>query len=118
MGIVHIKAPLQTPTAEFGEAVTPAPVGGAPSPQLFTREAFDAPDGRVNLGTWEATPGRFARSIVDAEFAHFIAGHATFAAEGGASYEFHAGDAAYFPPNTKGVWTIHETVRKTYVLWR
>jgi uncharacterized cupin superfamily protein len=33
-------------------------------------------------------------------------------------FEFRAGDAAYFPPNTRGVWTIHETLRKTYVVWR
>jgi hypothetical protein len=29
-----------------------------------------------------------------------------------------AGDAAYFPPHTRGVWTIHEKLRKTYVIWR
>jgi uncharacterized cupin superfamily protein len=55
---------------------------------------------------------------VDAEFSQFLAGHATFVAEGGASYEFRAGDAVYFPPHTRGVWTIHEKLRKTYVVWR
>jgi len=29
-----------------------------------------------------------------------------------------AGDAAYFPPFTHGTWIVHETLRKTYVVWR
>ena len=118
MSIVHITAATQIPIQEFGEAVTPAPVGDAPSLQLFTKEAFAAPDDKVNVGIWEATPGKFRRSIVDAEFASFLVGHATFLTDEGVSYELKAGDSAYFPPNTKGVWTIHQKVRKTYVLWR
>jgi uncharacterized cupin superfamily protein len=31
---------------------------------------------------------------------------------------FAAGDAAFFPPFTHGIWIIHETLRKTYVVWR
>jgi hypothetical protein len=34
------------------------------------------------------------------------------------SFHFRAGDAAYFPPLTRGIWTIHETLRKTYCIWR
>ena len=42
----------------------------------------------------------------------------TFVTEDGNRFEFRAGDAAYFPPRTRGVWTIHQTLRKTYVIWR
>jgi uncharacterized cupin superfamily protein len=118
MSIVHITAPARIPSDEFGPAVTPPHVGGAPTPQLFTREKFAAPNGSVKVGIWEATPGRFARAVVDAEFSQFLTGHATFVTDNGTEYQFRAGDAAYFPPNTKGVWTIHEKLRKTYVLWR
>jgi uncharacterized cupin superfamily protein len=38
--------------------------------------------------------------------------------EDGRRYEFRAGDAAYFPPRTRGTWTIHEALRKTYCVWR
>jgi len=55
---------------------------------------------------------------MDVEFSHFIAGHATFAADDGQIVEFHAGDAAFFPPGTRGTWTIHDTLRKTYVVWQ
>jgi uncharacterized protein len=118
MSIVHIVAPARMPAAELALTKTAPPVGDAPAVRLASKEAFAAPGGDVSVGTWEATPGRFARAVFDAEFSHFLAGHATFVTEDGKSFEFRAGDAAYFPPNTRGVWTIHETLRKTYVVWR
>jgi uncharacterized cupin superfamily protein len=118
VGIVHIIAPAHAAAGKFGAAVTPAPVGSAPSPKLSTLAAFDAEDGSVSTGTWEATPGVFARAVVDAEFSHFVAGHATFVTADGQRFEFRAGDAAYFPPRTTGLWSIHQTLRKTYCIWR
>ena len=118
MNIVHIVAPARIPADEFTAAGNPPAVGEAPSVRLFAKSAFEDPNGSVKVGTWEATPGRFSRAVVDAEFSQFLAGHATFVAEGGGSYEFRAGDAVYFPPHTRGVWTIHEKLRKTYVVWR
>jgi uncharacterized protein len=118
MSIVHIIAPARMPATELTPAGTPPPVGDAPTVRLASKEAFAAPGGEVSVGTWEATPGRFKRAVLDAEFSQFLAGHATFVAEDGRFFEFRAGDAAYFPPNTRGVWTIHETLRNTSVVWR
>jgi hypothetical protein len=118
MGIVHIVAPARQPAAKFTNPSTPPPVGEHPSPTLATMAAFEAKDGSVRAGTWEATPGVFARAVVNAEFSHFVAGHATFVTADGQRFEFRAGDAAYFPPHTRGVWTIHETLRKTYCVWK
>ncbi len=117
MTIVHIARPADLEARAF-EVFMPPPVGNRPRSTLSSAEAWAAPDGTVETGTWEATPGTFARAIVDAEFCHFIRGHATFLAEDGRSFEFKAGDAAYFPPRTHGTWTIHETLRKTYCIWR
>ena len=118
MGIVHIVAPARTPATSFEGGITPAPVGSLPSPTLATHTAYEAPGGAVETGTWEATPGTFRRAIMDSEFSHFIAGHATFVTDEGQRFEFRAGDAAYFPPFSRGVWTIHETLRKTYCVWK
>lgn len=118
MSIIHIAAPAQIPKPDFEPPFTPPPVAALPSPQLASRPAFEAQDASVSTGTWEATPGVFTRAIVDAEFSHFIAGRATFVTADGQRFEFRAGDAAYFPPNTQGVWTIHETLRKTYCIWK
>ena len=118
MTIVHIRAPAQLPAARFEPRTTPAPVDGQPSPQLASCQAYASSDGSVSTGTWEATPGVFARAVVDAEFSHFISGRATFVTAEGQRFEFRAGDAAYFPPQTRGVWRVHETLRKTYCVWR
>ena len=118
MGIVHIVTPGQLPAAQFEPGPRPPAVENAPSPQLSSKQAFASPDGKVTTGTWEATPGRFARAVVDAEFSHFISGRATFVTEDGQTFEFRAGDAAYFPPRTRGIWTIHETLRKAYCVWK
>jgi uncharacterized protein len=117
MAIVHIERPADLESTAF-ETFTPPPMGDLPRPTLGSVEAWVAPDGAVETGTWEATPGTFARAIVDAEFCHFVRGHATFVTEDGRRFEFKAGDAAYFPPRTFGLWTIHKTLRKTYCIWR
>jgi uncharacterized protein len=116
MPIVHIQQATDIDRGTF-EAFSPPRVGDLPQPTLATREAYAAADESVETGTWEATPGTFARAIVKAEFCHFVRGRATFVTEDGRRYEFTAGDAAYFPPNTRGTWTIQETLRKTYCIW-
>jgi uncharacterized cupin superfamily protein len=118
MGIVHIVAPARTPATAFEGGATPAAGGSLPVPRLATHTAFEAPGGAVETGTWEASPGTFRRAIMDSEFSHFIAGHATFVTDAGERFEFRAGDAAYFPPFSRGIWTIHETLRKTYCVWK
>nr|WP_320502928.1 cupin domain-containing protein [Dongia rigui]MDY0874458.1 cupin domain-containing protein [Dongia rigui] len=69
-----------------------------------------------DFGIWECSPGKWNRQIRKAEFAHFISGRATFRASSGQVIEINAGDALYFPADSLGVWEIHETVRKTYIL--
>ena len=70
----------------------------------------------LNVGIWECTPGKWRRQVMQAEFAHFVAGHAWFHPDGGESFEIRAGDAVYFFPNTTGTWEVTETLRKTYVV--
>jgi uncharacterized protein len=118
MGIIHIVAPAQIADQEFAAGAAPASVGESPVPRLATCEAYESPSGDVSTGTWEASPGVFRRAIMDSEFSHFIAGRATFVTDDGQRFEFRAGDAAYFPPCSRGVWTIHETLRKTYCVWK
>ncbi len=118
MGIVHISAPAGILSQDFEAGASPAAVGTNPVPRLATREVFGSPSGDVSTGTWEASPGSFRRAIMDSEFSHFLAGRATFVTDEGQSFEFRAGDAAYFPPFSRGVWTIHETLRKTYCVWK
>ena len=36
-------------------------------------------------------------------------------AGGRRTFEIKAGDAIFFPPNSRGIWDVRETIRKTYV---
>ena len=118
MTIHLIKAPAGFGSDTLDSAgSSPNPAGGQ-RVHLSKRDGFVAPDASVETGTWESTPGQFRRAVMDAEFSHFIAGRATFVADDGQRVELAAGDAAYFPPFSHGTWIIHETLRKTYVVWR
>ncbi|MBV8783977.1 MAG: cupin domain-containing protein [Gammaproteobacteria bacterium] len=83
-----------------------------PAAQLRGRAAREKPD----CGVWECSPGRWRRQVKSAEFCHFVAGRCTFTPDGGTPIALQAGDAAYFPANTTGVWDVTETLRKTYVI--
>ncbi|WEK07398.1 MAG: cupin domain-containing protein [Candidatus Pseudomonas colombiensis] len=73
-------------------------------------------DDGVETGIWECTPGRWRRQITAQEFCHFIQGRCTFTPDHGEPLHIQAGDALMLPANSTGIWDIHETVRKTYVL--
>ena len=81
---------------------------GQPVAQLRCSEAVSLPDTQVEAGVW-------SRQVKQAELCHFVAGHCFFTPEGGEPIEITAGDAVFFPPNSRGVWDVRETVRKTYV---
>jgi uncharacterized cupin superfamily protein len=72
MTINHIKSP-----AHFGAEILSA-LGSPPNPaggqqvQLSKRDGYAAPDGSVETGTWQSTPGQFRRAVMDAEFSHFM----------------------------------------------
>jgi len=70
----------------------------------------------VETGIWECTPGRWRRQLEQQEFCHCIKGRCTFTPDGGEPLTIEAGDALMLPANSTGIWDIHETVRKTYVL--
>lgn len=85
-------------------------------PAAITSTLAIARDDGVETGVWECTPGRWRRQVVQREFCHFIAGRCTFTPDGGEPIPIEAGDTLMMPANTTGIWDIHETVRKTFVL--
>ncbi|MBO9549990.1 cupin domain-containing protein [Pseudomonas sp.] len=97
-------APARLPIGE--------PIAHAASAQDQTDQAVGA-----SIGVWESSPGVFRRFLKNREFSHIISGRCTFTPDGGEAVELRAGDAVLFPENCEGVWHIHETLRKTYVLF-
>ncbi len=72
-----------------------------------------SPDGRVERGVWEHTPG-VSRDIEADELFVVIAGRATVAVAGGPQLELAPGTAAVLHAGDRTVWTVHETLRKVY----
>ncbi|MBB3359881.1 MULTISPECIES: cupin domain-containing protein [unclassified Novosphingobium] len=94
----------------------PAPLG---DPVSIVRSASLTSSARATnrIGVWECSPGRWRRQIVQAEFCHFLEGRATFTPDTGEAIEIKAGDVVHFPENSLGVWDIHETSRKIFMVF-
>lgn len=89
---------------------------GEPVSRTAGRLLHRDPDGANETGLWTCTPGRWRCEVTSAEFCHFLSGHAVYHADDGAVLELRGGDAAFFPAGWKGECTVHETVRKTYMI--
>lgn len=74
------------------------------------------PDGRSECGLWVCTPGTWNCHVTRDEFCHFIAGRCTYQHESGEVIEITPDTAAFFPEGWKGECTVHETVRKLYMI--
>jgi hypothetical protein len=74
--------------------------------------------GEPDYGIWECSPGRWRRQVREAEFTYFLAGRCSFIADDGQVIEIEAGDAAYWPAESMGIWDVKATIRKVYILLR
>jgi uncharacterized cupin superfamily protein len=114
------KLPIRS-TAETINLDDWGPVGlplSEPTCQLRGSKMVLPLENNPEIGLWECTPGRYRRQVVSAETMHVISGQATFTPDDGDPFPLQAGDIHFFPLNTNGVWDIHETLRKVYVLFK
>lgn len=109
---VLIPKVLQMKLRDVGPVAVPL---GDPVARLKCSEMFEDKDKHVEAGVWECSPGVWKRQVLQAELCHFVSGHAFFTPEDGTIIEIKAGDAVFFPPNSRGVWDVRETIRKMYV---
>jgi uncharacterized cupin superfamily protein len=99
----------------------------APKPTALTdddqvealRRVWTSAIAEAEAGVWEATEGSFAatRDGYD-EICHIVAGRVTVVADGGDPVELGPGDVLITPCGWRGVWHVHERLRKVYVLIR
>jgi uncharacterized cupin superfamily protein len=74
------------------------------------------PDGQSECGLWVCTPGVWNCHVTSDEFCHFVEGRCTYVHETGEVIDITPDTAAFFPEGWKGVCTVHETVRKLYMI--
>lgn len=74
------------------------------------------PDGHPECGLWLCTPGKWRCEVTADEFCHFLEGRCTYVSEDGETTEIAPDTAAFFPMGWKGTCTVHETVRKAYMI--
>ena len=99
---------------DLGEA-TPRPVVLAGDPRERSRDV--SVHNRLDAGVWDCTPGTFPfrRDGYDEVFC-VLSGHATLAFDSGMSFDLRPGSMIVTPSGSTGTWTVHEHVRKAYVM--
>ena len=72
---------------------------------------------KVDTGVWEATPGSFVgKRDGYSEVCYITAGSATIEVEGEEDRELRVGDIFITPSGWTGIWHVHETIRKHYII--
>ena len=84
-------------------------------PQVGTLTVVD--DGPFEVGIWEHTAGTSTDVEADEVFV-VLSGRATVEVDGGPSLELGPGDIGLLEAGARTTWTVHETLRKVYVLPR
>jgi hypothetical protein len=99
------------------EAFVAKPTSFEGDQQEASLALFTSTDGKVEIGVWECTPGRFtADRSTSSEFCHFISGRIEMTHADGNKVQLGAGDAIALPLGWKGEWRVIERVRKLYVI--
>lgn len=92
------------------------PTGIEGQAQTSGKLLHKGPEGQSECGLWICTPGRWACHVTRDEFCHFLEGRCTYVQDSGAVIEITPDTAAFFPQDWKGVCTVHETVKKVYMI--
>jgi uncharacterized cupin superfamily protein len=114
ISLESFSALAQTPLGRFA----PKPTSFDPGQEEASAILWVAPDGRTKIGVWECTPGRFSADRTAAgEYCFILSGRASVRnADGGGERHLGAGDLLVLPQGWIGEWTIHEPVRKLFLI--
>ena len=98
-------------------AFAPKPTSIEGDQQEAATVLWTSPDGKMETGIWECTPGRFTadRSEI-AEICHILTGRVSLHNADGTSREIGAGEMFVLPLGWRGEWTIHERTRKIFTM--
>jgi len=81
------------------------------------KKLWTSPDGKVEVGVWECTPGRFTANRTDnSEICHIVSGRVSLHDLDGRTRDIEEGEVVVLPVGWRGEWTIHQKTRKLYML--
>lgn len=84
-----------------------------------SRVDFATEERDVVSGVWECSPGSSRwEFLTRGEIIHVVLGRMTVERDGEEPVQVEAGTTAYFPIGWCGVWTVHETLRKVFVVFK
>lgn len=113
MTALVMRKPLEiTETVDWG--IIPTMIEG--ESRVSGRVLHKGADGDSECGLWICTPGTWECLVTKDEFCHFLEGRCTYVHESGDVTDVTPDTAAFFPQGWKGTCTVHETVKKVYMI--
>lgn len=113
--------PSSVPASELAEKPLAQPSAEPLDGEILVRSRVDfaTEDRRVVSGIWESDPGRSRwEFLTRGEIIHVISGAMTVQRDGEDAVDLAAGSTAYFPIGWCGTWTVHEVLRKVFVVYK
>ena len=112
--------------AEIPASDLPSKPLGQPSAEPLTGDIttrsqvfFTSPDEKIVSGTWECEPGASRwEFLARGEIIHVLSGSMTVQRDGEDGVLLTSGSSAVFELGWCGTWTVHETLRKVFVVYR
>ena len=81
-----------------------------------SRTVWESAEG-IRAGVWEVTPGTFSSTRPGYhELCQIVSGRATIKEQDGTAFEIGPGSLFITPEGWTGTWTVHETLRKSWVV--
>ncbi|PWI41475.1 cupin domain-containing protein [Streptomyces sp. ICBB 8177] len=85
------------------------------TPEVTSAVLWRSPDGAVEHGIWQITPGVVTDTEADELFT-VVSGNAAIAFEDGRVIEVGPGDVCVLREGDRTTWTVRETLRKVYTV--
>lgn len=98
--------------SDWGTVAEPLTGASHTSGRLLYRDACGYPE----CGVWVCTPQEWPCEVTRDEFCHFLAGRCTYVHDSGEVIAIQPDTRAFFATGWRGVCTVHEAVRKVYMI--
>lgn len=108
--LLNISTPMEEPADPRQDRVVTG------SPRALAANLFESGDGRMSVGTWRCTPGRWRVEYDETEYCRVIEGEGTVVDETSREVRIGPGDEFVIPAGFRGEWAIEVALTKLYVI--